>query len=77
MFGVFFHPGPVHSYEDAAAADLARFNRFHREMLERGVFLAPSAFEAGFLSVRHGEEELAHTLEAAQGAAEAVANGEA
>jgi len=77
MFGFFFHPGPVRSYEDAAAADLARFNRFHRAMLERGVFLAPSAFEAGFLSVRHGEEELAHTLEAARGAAEAVANGEA
>ncbi len=75
MFGVFFHPGPVRSFEDAQAADIARFNRFHREMLRRGVFLAPSAFEAGFLSVRHGEAELSHTLEAAREAAEAVAHG--
>jgi glutamate-1-semialdehyde 2,1-aminomutase len=75
MFGVFFHPGPVHSFEDAGRADIARFNRFHREMLGQGVFLAPSAFEAGFLSVRHGEAELHHTLEAARVAVGKMADG--
>jgi glutamate-1-semialdehyde 2,1-aminomutase len=73
MFGFFFHPGPVRSFEDAGKADIASFNRFHRGMLEEGVFLAPSAFEAGFLSIRHGEDELAHTLAAARRVAARVA----
>jgi glutamate-1-semialdehyde 2,1-aminomutase len=72
MWGFFFHPGPVRSFEDAGGADTARFARFHREMLARGVFLAPSAFEAGFVSVVHGEKELELTLKAAREAAEAV-----
>jgi glutamate-1-semialdehyde 2,1-aminomutase len=72
MWGFFFHPGPVRSFEDASRADTARFARFHREMLARGVFLAPSAFEAGFVSVVHGERELEWTLKAAREAAEAV-----
>jgi glutamate-1-semialdehyde 2,1-aminomutase len=72
MWGFFFHPGPVRSFEDASRADLARFARFHHEMLARGVFLAPSAFEAGFVSVVHGEKELEWTLKAAREAAEAV-----
>ncbi len=69
MFGFFLHPGPVRDFETARKADIPRFNRFHAEMLARGVFLAPSAFEAGFLSIRHGEEELALTLKAAREAA--------
>ena len=73
MWGVFLHPGPVRSFEDAQQADTERFGRFHREMLDRGVFLAPSPFEAGFLSILHGEEELQLTLTAAREAAEAVA----
>jgi len=73
MFGFFLHPGPVRSFEDAKEADIPRFNRFHAEMLKRGVFLAPSAFEAGFLSTQHGEAELAATLEAARESARAVA----
>ncbi len=72
MWGIFFHPGPVRSFEDAKAADTGRFGHFHREMLRRGVFLAPSPFEAGFLSVRHGMEEVEFTLAAARGAAEVV-----
>ncbi len=72
MWGIFFHPGPVGSFEEAQKSDVERFKRFHKEMLERGVFLAPSAFEAGFVSVRHGEAELQLTIEAARGAAEAV-----
>jgi glutamate-1-semialdehyde 2,1-aminomutase len=72
MFGIFFHAGPVRSFEDAKEADIPGFNRFHRAMLNRGIFLAPSAFEAGFLSIRHGETELEATLEAARGAADEV-----
>ena len=72
MWGIFLHPGPVRSFEEAKGCDAARFGRFHREMLNRGVFLAPSPYEAGFLSVRHGEEELQLTLEAAREAVEAV-----
>jgi glutamate-1-semialdehyde 2,1-aminomutase len=75
MWGVFFHPGPVRSFEDAQGADTSRFGRFHREMLQRGVFLAPSPFEAGFLSTVHGDAEVDATLEAAREAAEAVADG--
>jgi glutamate-1-semialdehyde 2,1-aminomutase len=73
MWGFFFHPGPVRSYEDAAEANATRFKLFHREMLQRGIFLAPSPFEAGFLSIRHGEKELELTLEAAHEAAETIA----
>jgi glutamate-1-semialdehyde 2,1-aminomutase len=73
MFGIFLHPGPVHSFEEAAKADVKRFARFHREMLDRGIFLAPSAFEAGFLSVGHGDREIELTLKAAREAAEAAA----
>ena len=72
MWGIFFHPGPVRSFEAAGEAATARFARFHREMLARGIFLAPSAFEAGFLSVLHGEDELEFTLEAAVAAARAI-----
>jgi glutamate-1-semialdehyde 2,1-aminomutase len=49
MFGFFFCEGPVSNYEQAAEkADTAKFARFHRAMLEEGVYLAPSQFEAGF-----------------------------
>jgi len=68
MFGLFFSGERVTRYEQAMAADAARFNRFFRGMLERGVYLAPSAFEAGFLSIVHGEDVIAATLEAARGA---------
>lgn len=66
MFGMFFAPGPVHNYEDAKASDLTKFSRFHRGMLERGVYLAPSQFEAGFTSLAHTEEDIAKTIAAAQ-----------
>lgn len=66
MFGMFFTDGPVHSYEDAKQSDLSKFSRFHRGMLEQGVYLAPSQFEAGFTSLAHTEEDIDYTLEAAQ-----------
>jgi glutamate-1-semialdehyde 2,1-aminomutase len=66
MFGLFFTPGPVHSYEDAKKSDLSKFSRFHRGMLERGIYLAPSQFEAGFTSVAHTEADIDQTLAAAR-----------
>ena len=65
MFGFFFRPGRVSCYEEAATADQELFRRFHRGMLEHGVYLAPSSYEAGFLSIAHTEEIIDQTLEAA------------
>jgi len=65
MFGLFFANEPVTSWEDAKRADTERFARFHRAMLERGIYLAPSQFEAGFLSTAHEDEEIDATIAAA------------
>jgi glutamate-1-semialdehyde 2,1-aminomutase len=62
MWGFFFHPGPVHSYEDAKLGDTALFRRFFHALRERGVYLAPSAFEAAFMSAAHGDDVVAETL---------------
>ncbi len=75
MFGLFFTADTVESYDQATACDVSAFNRFFHAMLERGVFLAPSAFEAGFLSNAHDEDVIAQTLEAASGAFTAIAAG--
>ncbi|MEC4816507.1 MAG: glutamate-1-semialdehyde 2,1-aminomutase [Scytonema sp. PMC 1069.18] len=66
MFGMFFTSGPVHNYDDAKKSDTAKFGRFHRGMLERGVYLAPSQFEAGFTSIAHTSEDIERTLQAAR-----------
>jgi glutamate-1-semialdehyde 2,1-aminomutase len=66
MFGLFFSADPVDTYAGAVACDTAAFNRFFHAMLERGVYLAPSAFEAGFMSSAHGQAELDATVEAAR-----------
>lgn len=66
MFGLFFTEGPVHNYEDAKKCDTAKFGRFHRGMLEQGIYLAPSQFEAGFTSLAHTDEDIDRTLEAAR-----------
>jgi glutamate-1-semialdehyde 2,1-aminomutase len=68
MFGLFFTAEKVDTYAQAVACDTAAFNRFFHAMLERGVYLAPSAFEAGFLSMAHDEGVIAATVEAARGA---------
>jgi glutamate-1-semialdehyde 2,1-aminomutase len=65
MFGVFFAERPVTSWDEAKTADTERYARFHRALLERGVYLAPSQFEAGFLSTAHGEAEIDVTVDAA------------
>ncbi|MEL6228786.1 MAG: glutamate-1-semialdehyde 2,1-aminomutase [Cyanobacteria bacterium J06627_3] len=66
MFGMFFTAGPVHNYNDAKTSDLEKFSRFHRGMLEQGVYLAPSQFEAGFTSLAHTDDDIANTLAAAR-----------
>jgi glutamate-1-semialdehyde 2,1-aminomutase len=71
MFGIRFQTGQAYSYEDLKACDTARFGRFFRAALERGVYFAPSAFEAGFTSSAHTEEDLETTLRAAEAALEA------
>jgi glutamate-1-semialdehyde 2,1-aminomutase len=63
---MFFMPGPVHNYEDAKQSDLSKFSNFHRGMLEHGVYLAPSQFEAGFTSLAHTDEDIDRTLEVAK-----------
>ncbi len=66
MFGFFFCAGPVHCFEDAKKADVAKFGRFHRGMLEQGIYLAPSQFEAGFTSLAHTEADIDKTIAAAK-----------
>ena len=62
MFGFFLCEGPVRNFEQAKATDSARFGRLHRAMLERGVYLAPSSFEAGFTSLAHSDADIDATL---------------
>jgi glutamate-1-semialdehyde 2,1-aminomutase len=66
MFGLFFTAGPVRNYEDAKQSDLAKFSKFHRGMLEQGIYLAPSQFEAGFTSLAHTDEDIDRTIAAAR-----------
>lgn len=73
MFGLFFTDQKVETYAQATACDTGAFNRFFHAMLGRGVFLAPSAYEAGFLSSAHDEIVINETLEAARMAFSAIA----
>ena len=67
MFGLFFtDDAPVTGYEQVMACDVEVFRRFFHGMLDEGVYLAPSAFEAGFVSAAHGEDEIGATIEAAR-----------
>ncbi len=67
MFGIFFtEVDPVTRYEEVTACDVERFRRFFHAMLEEGVYLAPSAFEAGFVSAAHEEAHIDATLAAAE-----------
>jgi glutamate-1-semialdehyde 2,1-aminomutase len=62
MFGFFFTEGPVKCFADAAKSDTAKFAKWHRGMLERGVYLAPSQYEAGFMSLSHTDEDIEFTI---------------
>jgi glutamate-1-semialdehyde 2,1-aminomutase len=65
MFCLFFHPGPVRNLADALRCDKPAFNRFFHGCLERGVYFAPSQFEAGFISLAHTDADIARTAEVA------------
>ena len=64
MFGFFLCEGPVRNFSEAKTNDAELFGKLHREMIKRGVYLAPSPFEAGFTSLAHSEEEIDKTIEA-------------
>jgi len=65
MFGLYFAESVPHSYEAVMACDKARFNRFFHAMLDDGIYLAPSAYEAGFVSAAHSDDDIAATVAAA------------
>jgi glutamate-1-semialdehyde 2,1-aminomutase len=65
MFGLFFTAGPVTEFDHAANANIDQFNRFFHAMLDEGIYLAPSAFEAGFISTAHTSDIIDATLAAA------------
>ncbi|MGS1077991.1 glutamate-1-semialdehyde 2,1-aminomutase [Pseudoxanthomonas beigongshangi] len=75
MFGMFFTDQYVDTYAQAVACDIGAFNRFFHAMLDRGVFLAPSAFEAGFMSSAHDGAIIEQTIAAAREAFKVVATG--
>ena len=65
MFTIFFNEKPVQNYRDASSSDLKRFGKYFTRMLARGIYLPPSQFEAVFVGLAHGKEDIAKTLEAA------------
>jgi glutamate-1-semialdehyde 2,1-aminomutase len=67
MFTFFFTPEPVTDWESAKRSDTGRFKEFFHWMLDCGIYLAPSQFEAGFVSTAHSDKDIAQTIEAAQG----------
>ncbi len=75
MFGLYFRSEPPRNFAEVMQCDGVRFNAFFHEMLGRGVYLAPSAYEAGFVSIAHGEREVAETAAAAREALAAIARG--
>ena len=68
MFGLYFRDAPPRSFAEVMQCDRERFNKFFHAMLDSGVYLAPSAYEAGFVSAAHGEAEIDATLAAARAA---------
>jgi glutamate-1-semialdehyde 2,1-aminomutase len=73
MWGFYFHPGPVTNFSEAKQANEARFKRFFKAMLEGGVYLAPSPYEAGFVSLAHRPSDIDQTLETARKALRSAA----
>ncbi len=73
MFGFFLCEGPVRNFEEAKSTDSERFGKLHRAMLERGIYLAPSAFEAGFTSLAHSDADIEATINAFRESFAAVA----
>src|SRR5690348_12287736 len=75
MFTWFFTPGPVTDWNSAAKADTEAFGRFFRSMLDKGIYLPPSQFEAAFLSAAHTKKEVEQTIAAAKQAFTTVSVG--
>jgi len=74
---VFFTPEPVRNYRDAKRSDTKRYARFFREMLDRGIFLAPSQFEAAFVSAAHTSHDIDLTLGAAHESLQVISSDSA
>ncbi len=77
MFTAFFTDGKVRDFTSALASDTARFARFFRRMLQEGIYLAPSQFEAAFVSLVHSDQDLARTAEACRTSLAHIADGSA
>ena len=75
MLGMFFTDRTVENFETAKTSDLTRFGRYYREMLDAGIYLAPSQFEACFVSLAHDDEAIAQTIRAADVSLAALSNG--
>lgn len=65
MFTWFFQPGEVHDWDTAAKSDTQAFGKFHTAMLERGIYLPPSQYEAMFMSAAHTDKDIQQTIAAA------------
>jgi glutamate-1-semialdehyde 2,1-aminomutase len=76
MFGFFFRSRPVHNYDDAKGCDIELFKKFFHQMLNAGIYLAPSAFEAGFLSLAHTEQDIQQTLAMARQSMESLTSND-
>ena len=66
MFGLYFSEQPPNSFQDVMASDREKFNAFFHEMLSQGIYFGPSAFEAGFVSAQHSDEDINFTIECAK-----------
>ncbi len=64
VFGMFFNEKPINNMKDAKSCDLDRFTRYYNAMLEQGIYIAPSQFESGFVSIAHSEEQIKKTIQA-------------
>ena len=74
MFGIYFAPRVPRTYAEIMACDKERFNRFFHRMLDAGIYLAPSAYEAGFVSAAHGDAQIAATTAAAAKRAQSLSS---
>jgi glutamate-1-semialdehyde 2,1-aminomutase len=75
MFGIYFAPRVPASSDEVMACDRERFNRFFHAMLDAGIYLAPSAYEAGFVSAAHADDDIARTIAAAEAAFGRIGSG--
>ena len=72
MLCTYFTNTPVDNYDDAKTADCERFTKYFTAMLNQGIYLAPSQFEAGFISAAHSQDDLDRTLDAVKMALESI-----